>query len=183
MDYFVPETTTKLKGDDVAARFVAEVRKRSPGKQVIPVWTTECAEVDLPSDKHDGKPGTGFCGKVGCAHSACAEVFSAQWTALTTGQTTPVALFAVHSALMRTQPSYGGGPAWFTNAISYINQTLPEHKAKPVPESSLWVVTDGIEKSDETKARQVAESSGLAGIVVSRIRLDQSYEPRMLKAQ
>jgi|SRR6266542_2359412 len=56
IDYSVRPTATKLDGDDVAARFVAEVRKRAGDKAVIPVWTTECAEVDLPPDKHQEMP-------------------------------------------------------------------------------------------------------------------------------
>src|SRR5207247_492759 len=49
VDYHVHPTANKLEGDDVAARFVAEVRKRAGDKAVIPVWTTECEEVVLPA--------------------------------------------------------------------------------------------------------------------------------------
>src|SRR6185436_11508363 len=80
VDYHVRPTATKLAGENVAAKFIAEVRKRAGDKAVIPVWTTECEEVDLPADKHQGRPGTGLCGTVGCATGACGKEFSNQWS-------------------------------------------------------------------------------------------------------
>ncbi len=183
IDYFVTPTTVKLEGNDVAARFVAEVRKRTAGKAVIPVWTTECSDVDLPSDKNGGRPGTGFCGTVGCSHSACAEVFSAQWSALTSMNEGPTALLATHTALNRTQPEFGGGPGWLTNAIAYVNQTLPAHGGKPVRADQLWVVVEGMESANETRAREIAAKAGVGGLISARVRIDQTYEPRMIRTK
>ena len=184
LDHHVPSTATKLEGDDVPARFVAEVARRAPGKQIIPVWTTECSEADLPARHNNGKPGTGRCGGIACAHSACEEIFAAQWNALATNNPAgPIALLATHSALDRTNPKFGGGPGWVTNAVQQLHQTL---KARSIPAFSrerLWVVVEGLQKSEEETARKAAAESGVAGIIVSRIKIDQSYEPRIISTK
>lgn len=183
LDYQVSSTATKMEGYNVPARFVSEVRSRVGDKTVIPVWTTECSDVDLPPKHHGGQPGTGFCGNVSCAHSACAEVFSAQWSFLASPSTNPVALLATHTSLRRTQPEFGGGPAWFTNAITYINQTLPAHRAVPPAPETLWAVVDGRDPSNETTAREAARAAKISGFVSARIQIDQSYEPKMIKTE
>ena len=64
-DYGVPSTAAKLVGAGIAARFVAEVAKALKGKEVIPIWTTECEEEDLPIAKlPKGSWSTGYCGDV-----------------------------------------------------------------------------------------------------------------------
>ena len=181
VDYYVSTTATKLEGDDVAARFVAEVRKHAGGKSVIPVWTTECSEVDLPSSKNGGHPSTGFCGDVGCAHSACAQVFSAQWTALTATNSGLTAILGTHTSFGRVNPELGGGPTWVTNAVSYINTTLPSQGGKAIAPDRLWVVIDGVSREDEAKAREAADKIGVGGVIVAKIKIDQNYEPRMLR--
>src|SRR5213076_52227 len=153
-------TATKLEGDDVAARFVAEVRKHTANKTVIPVWTTECEEVDLPADKHQGRPGTGLCGTVGCATGACPGVFTRQWSALASGHDGLIGLLAVHTALQRTQQEFGGGPSWVTNAIAYLDKTLPANRGQGISARRLWVVVAGSQTADETIARELAAKAG-----------------------
>lgn len=131
IDYHVPSTAANLPGDDVAARFIAEVRKRAGDKAVIPIWTTECEETDLPANKHQGRPGTGLCGTVGCATGACPDVFTRQWSTLASGHDEPIGLLALHTALQRTQPQFGGGPGWVPNTVMYLNRTLPANGGKP----------------------------------------------------
>jgi hypothetical protein len=183
IDYFVRPTATKLNGDDVAARFLAEVRKRVGDKTVIPVWTTECAEVDLPPDKHQARPGTGLCGTVGCATGACPDVFTRQWTALASGYDGPIGLLALHTALQRTQKDFGGGPAWVTNALAYLDQTLPANGVKAIPSHRLWVVVEGFRPEEEATARELAAKAGVGAVIVARAKIDQSYEPRMVPAK
>src|SRR2546427_5711414 len=183
IDYNVRSTATKLDDDDVAARFVAEVRKRAGDKAVIPVWTTECAEVDLPPDKHQGRPGTGLCGTVGCATGACPEVFTRQWSALVSGHDGPIGLLALHTALQRTQKEFGGGPGWVANAIAYLDQTLPANGGRAISSDRLWVVVAGSQTPDETIARELAAKAGVGAVIVARAKIDQSYEPRMISAK
>lgn len=183
IDYFVRPTATKLEGDGVAARFTAEVRKRTGDKTVIPVWTTECAEVDLPPDKNHGRQGTGLCGTVGCATGACPEAFTRQWSALASVHDGPIGVLALHTALQRTQKDLGGGPGWVTNAISYLDRTLPANGGKAISSHRLWVVVEGARPDEETTARELAAKAGVGAVIVARARIDQSYEPRMLRAK
>ena len=183
IDYNVSPTATKFDGEDVAARFVADVRKRAGDKSVIPVWTTECDEVDLPADKHQGKPGTGLCGTVGCATGACPDVFTRQWSGLASGHDGPIGLLALHTALQRTQREFGGGPGWVTNAIAYLDKTLPANGGKAIASDRLWVVVAGSQTPDETIARERAAKAGVGAVIVARAKIDQSYEPRMISAK
>ncbi len=183
IDYRVRSTATKLEGDDVAARFVAEVRRRVGEKMVIPVWTTECAEIDLPANKNGGRPGTGLCGTVGCAVGACPDSFGRQWSALTASQDGPVGLLALSSALLRTQREFGGGPGWMTNALAYLEQTLPAHGGKAISRQRLWLVVEGFPAEEAAIARQVAARQGVAAAIVARAKIDQSYEPRILSTK
>ena len=176
IDYHVTPTATKLEGDFTASRFLGEVRKRAGKQMVIPVWTTECEDVDLPANKRQGKAGTGLCGTVPCATGGCPESFSNQWSALVSGHEGPIALLALHTALQRTQTQLGGGPQWVTNAIGYLNQTLPAYKAKIVAPEQLWVVV-------EESARDVAMKSGVGGVIVTRTKIEQGYEPRIISVK
>jgi hypothetical protein len=78
-------------------------------------------------------------------------------------------------------PDLGGGPTWVTNAVSYINTTLPSQGGKPISPNRLWVVIDGASKEDEANAREAADKIGVGGVIVAKIKIDQSYEPRMLR--
>lgn len=183
IDYRVGSTTTKLEGDDIAARFTAEVRKRAGNDAVIPVWTTECEEVDLPADKHQGRPGTGLCGTVGCATGTCPGVFTRQWSALTKGYEGPIGLLALHTALQRTQKEFGGGPGWLTNSIAYLNQTLPANGGKAISSQRLWVVVGGVSPAEEKTARELAVKANVGAVIVARAKIDQSYEPKIVRTK
>lgn len=183
IDYQVSSTATSLNDEIVAARFVAEVRKRAPRKEVIPVWTTECSEADLPPNKNGGRPGTGFCGTLACVNSACSEVFTRQWTALALGHDRPMGVLAVHNPLKRIQVEFGGGSGWVTNAMAYVNQTCLRSGAVATPVSRLWVVIEGAPTGNETFSRDLAAKAGVGGVIVARTRIDQSYEPRMISTK
>lgn len=175
-DYYVPSTATRLEGDFASSRFVGEVRKRAGNKTIIPVWTTECEEVDLPADKNKGRVGTGLCGTVGCATGACPKEFARQWSALLSGHDGPVGLLALHNALQRTRKEFGGGPQWVTNAVAYVDRTLPAHNVRSVARERLWLVV-------EETARPVAAQSDVGAVIVARAKIDQSYEPRIVSTK
>src|SRR5437870_6854071 len=59
-DYQVPATAKPREGHDAAAQFVAAVQKRAGEKMVVPIWTTECEEVDLPASKAPEGKTTGY---------------------------------------------------------------------------------------------------------------------------
>jgi hypothetical protein len=176
IDYHVPSTATVLA--EAAPKFVAEVEKLLPGKQVIPVWTTECEAEDMPAAKRPaGSWGTGLCGNVPC-FDYCRARFAEQWVALQTGRAGPTAVLALHRELQRDRPEYGGPAAWVGRAVDYCEK---QKGAATVPPNRLWVVVQGYDvPAEETvAARKAAGRAGAGAIVVARARLDQSYEPRI----
>jgi hypothetical protein len=179
-DYHVPATANTIEGHDAAAKFVAEVRKRAPGRTIIPVWTTECEEVDLPAPHRRGAPTTGLCGTVGCAVGLCPKEFTRQWSALASSSEGPLAVLALHGEFQRAQNELGGGFGWLTNALAYLERVPPAQGGKAVPRERLWLVVQGVEKLDEQAARDLARRSGVGGVVVARVKIDQSYEPRII---
>jgi len=102
VDYHFPSTATIEP--DAAPKFVAEVSTLIPGKEVIPVWTTECESEDLPAAKRPaGGWGTGLCGDVPC-FDYCRQRFAEQWAALQKDRTGPTGLLALHRELQRDRP-------------------------------------------------------------------------------
>lgn len=181
IDYGVLATTEKLSGDDVAAKFVADVGKLASGKEVIPVWTTECAQEDMALDKQLKRDWTtGYCGDVDC-FDYCLARFTEQWNALQTTHQGPTGVLLLHKEFRRTGQDYGPPASWVTHAVQYL-----EHKElKTVPPQKLWLIVQGDEVSteDEQAAGEAAAQIGPAMVVVARARIDQSFEPRVVRVK
>jgi hypothetical protein len=178
VDYHVPSTATPEP--DAAPKFVAEVSKLVPGKEVIPVWTTECEPEDLPAGKRPaGGWGTGLCGDVPC-FDFCRQRFAEQWAALQKDRTGPTALLALHREFRRDRPEYGGPAGWIGRAVDYCEK----HGGK-VSRDRLWLVVQGYDVSadEAAAARSAAERTGVATVVVAKTRIDQSYEPWIVKTK
>ena len=125
-DYGVPSTGTKLTETDVAARFVAQVRKAHRDKEIIPVWTTECEKEDLPLAKlPKGSWTTGYCGTVPCL-DYCRKRFGEQWTALQADRGGPTGLLLLHREFQRDRKEYGGPATWLTAAVAMVRKQGPE---------------------------------------------------------
>jgi hypothetical protein len=182
LDYKVRSTATPMQDDGVAARFLAEVHRRAEGRLVIPVWTTECEMSDLPANKHHGQVGTGRCGTVGCATGTCPLVFTRQWSALASTNGAPVGLLALYESLQRTQSQFGGGPTWPSNAVAYVQETVPANGGKAVARERLWLIVEGADPAAEKATRQAAHATGAGAVVVARVKIEQGFEPRLLRA-
>ncbi|HET6883483.1 MAG TPA: DUF3179 domain-containing (seleno)protein, partial [Pirellulales bacterium] len=184
IDYHVASTTAKLSGDDVASRFVADVRELAPGKQIIPVWLTECEDRDLPADRRPSGKTTGYCGGVGCSQATCPQVFTKQWNALVSEHDGPIALLALHKELDRDGSEYGGLGGWISQTLDYLDETLARHSGKKLPTSRLCLVVQGYDLPAESiaAARQAAMSTGVGVVFVALSRIDQSFEPRAVNA-
>ncbi|MBI4325395.1 MAG: hypothetical protein HY674_09040 [Chloroflexi bacterium] len=182
-DYQVPATATPLVGSDIAARFVTAVRQRTGAKAIIPVWTTECEDVDLPADKRADGKSTGYCGAVACHHGLCPIEFAKQWEALDKSHQGPIALLALHREFERARPEYGGGAGWVKAAVEYLGKIPVQEGNISLAKDRLWLVVQGYDcSSDEEKAaRQAAVKAGAGVVVVARTRIDQSYEPRLVR--
>jgi hypothetical protein len=180
-DYGVPSTTPKLAGADIAARFVAEIGKLVKDKEVIPVWTTECEEEDLPLDKQRKKSWTtGYCGSVPCLET-CRKRFNEQWTALHADRRGPTGLLLLHKEFGRDRKEYAGPANWMKSNVAYVEK----QGVKPVARRRLWLVVQGYatDADEEATVRREAVKMGAAAVLVARTPLDQSYEPRIVKVK
>jgi hypothetical protein len=179
IDYGVPSTTDKFVGTDAAAMFIAEVRRLAADKEVIPVWTTECEEHDLASDKQPhGGWSTGYCGGIECFNHQCPIKFTEQWQALHATHRGPTGILLLHKEFQRDRKEYGAPASWTINAIEQIDDKAPT----ALPRKKLWLVVQGYEvKADEeSAARQAALRLEPAAVLVARTRIDQSFEPRII---
>ena len=182
IDYNVPSTATKLTGADVAAKFVAEVRKTAKGREVIPIWTTECEHEDLAADRQRPKGGwsTRLCGSVPCFTGACTKKFAEQWSALHADHFAPTGLLLLHKEFQRDLKEYGEVAGWTKQALKYLEQ-----HAKPFTKKRLWLVVQGygVSAEEEAVVRRVAAQMEVGAVLVARTRIDQSYEPRIVKVK
>src|SRR5262249_35111921 len=154
--------------------------KAAKGKEVIPVWVTECAQEDLAPEKQRPRGGwsTGLCGGVNC-FDTCRKKFAEQWSALHAAHRGPTGVLLLHRELQRDRQEYGGRGGWITQAMKYLD----EHTAKPLPRQRLWLVVQGydVPPEEEAAARRAAAQLQPGVVLVARRRIDQSYEPRMVK--
>lgn len=184
IDYGVPATATRLAGDDLAARFVAEVRKLAGAIEVIPVWMTECEDQDLPASLSPNGKTTGYCGSVPCSRGTCPQAFTAQWSALVAGQDGPIGILAAHKELDRLGGDQGQSAAWIQAAVDYLDTVPPEHFGEAVAHKRLWLVVQGYDLApgEQADVRRAARETGAGAVIVALARLDQSYEPRIIRA-
>ena len=180
VDYGVPSGSAKRAGPGSAAQFVIEIGKAAKGKEVIPVWVAECAHEDLETKKQrpPGDWSTGLCGTVNC-FDTCRKKFAEQWSSLHAAHRGPTALLLLHHEFQRDHKEYGGPGGWITQAMKYLN----EQTAKPFPRERLWLVVQGydVPAAEEAAARRAAAQLQPSVILVARSRIDQSYEPRLVK--
>lgn len=183
-DYHVPSTATKLEGDDIAARFIADVRKLAPGKMVVPVWTTECEDIDLPPKLAPGGKSTGLSGDVPCANATCPKVFTKQLTAVLTGHDGPVGILALQQELER-DAAHGHPGIFAPRAIHYVDTVPPKNGGSRITHERLWLVIEGHGLSPEEQAtsRHAHRKMGIGGVFQSLVPVEQSFEPRLINVK
>ena len=180
IDYHATPTGTKIEGDDAAAKFVSAVRRQAKGKAVIPVWTTECEDEDMPAKKTTNTFTTGYCGTVTCAHGLCPKDFTRQWSALAASGSDPIALLALHREFNRARKEYGESPAWIARSVAYLDNVLPRFGGTAYRHQKLWLVVQGATPEEEMGARRAAAQTGASTVIVARAKIDQSFEPRII---
>ena len=181
IDYGVPAAAEKIAGHDVAAKFLSEVSQLASDKSVIPVWTTECEQEDMAVEKQpDHAWTTGYCGSVDC-HEYCRDRFAEQWFALQAGYHGPIAVLSLHKEFQRIRSEYGPPASWTKHPVSYIDQK----ELKSISRRKLWLVIQGFDvtRKEEQAARATAAGTGVGAVLVARTRVDQSYEPRVMKSK
>jgi hypothetical protein len=169
LDYGSPPTTAKTPGDDAAARVVAELVVRHPGKAVVPVWVTECELADLPgADK-----GTGLCGGVRCAAADCWPRYARAWNPLLKATDGPIAV-AVWAETFRRDPAH-----WFETGLTLF-QKAPRGSDPLAPARTIAVVQawDKPEATVDLLLSRVKREA--TGWVLALDLIDQSWEPRLV---
>ncbi|HYV33137.1 MAG TPA: hypothetical protein VEO53_18765, partial [Candidatus Binatia bacterium] len=130
----------------------------------------------------DGKT-TGLCGTVGCALGLCPKEFTRQWSALLSAHTGPIGLLGLPGEFDRQRVEPSEGPGWLKNTLGYLDQVPPKNNGKTLPHDRLWLVVQGYDTRYEAAAKRLAAEQGMAAIVVARTRIDQSFEPRIIKVE
>ena len=142
------------------------------------MWTTECDREDMALEKqpkHDWT--TGYCGGVDC-YNYCLARFGEQWLALHKEHHGPTAVLLLQKEFLRDRKEYGSPAGWITHAVKYLDQ----ENLKSVPRERLWLVVqgDGVTAEEEKAARAAAMKTGAGAVLVTRIPIEQSYEPRVI---
>jgi len=167
LDYGARPTTAQTPGDDAAARLVAELVARHPGKAIVPVWVTECEPVDLP----DAKGGTGLCGGVPCAQGDCWPRYVRQWNPLLKATDGPIAL-GLWPETFRRDPA-----RWIETDLALFQKPpkggTPLDPAKTIAIVQAWNLP-------EAGAIAVADRVKPSGWVLALDPIDQSWEPRVV---
>ncbi|MBI2825392.1 MAG: DUF3179 domain-containing protein [Planctomycetia bacterium] len=171
IDYHVPRTAEQVTGPDVAARFVKAVEELAAGREVIPVWVTECEDGDLPAAQAPGGRTTGYCGTVRCAQTTCPKAFTEQWSALVTSHRGPIGVLALAREFGRQ------GDAWASDALRYLDDVPSRHGGAKIAHDRLWLVVD-----EADGAAGAAWPNDVACLLVAKARVDQSYAPRIVKS-
>ena len=153
----------------------------APNKDIIPVWTTECEHEDMALEKQPNHTWTtGYCGSVDC-HEYCRDRFAKQWSALQEKRPGTTAILSLHKEFQRDRTEYGPPANWIKYPVSYLDQK----EIKSVPHQQLWLVIQGFDvtRKEEQAAREAATATGVGAVLVARTRIDQSYEPRIMKSK
>ena len=164
-------TATRLP-KDAAAKFVAEIKKLLPGAEIIPVWATECEEHDKGE----------LCAGIGCFNGDCWREWTAQLMPVAAEVETVAALLP-YRAFQRDLPRYGPMASWIKQAIQSFSTMPARYKAAGVPAQRLVAILQGWDVTPEQLAAQIAqaEAAGAAGYVVSRMKIIQDWEPRIVR--
>ncbi|MBI4664071.1 MAG: hypothetical protein HY735_35190 [Verrucomicrobia bacterium] len=169
-----PITTAHRLPNDAAANFILAVRKVAPGMQVIPVWTTECAEHDRPKGA--------ACDGVACFTGRCWREYNAQLMPVAEvceriGVLLPFRDFDV--GLSRTGPD----AEWQRYALNSFTEILPQREGRAIPQSRLIAVLQAWDVNLEQRRMQIrhAEAAGAAGYVMALTKIDQNWEPRLME--
>lgn len=182
LDYDVPETASKSGADDAAVRFIGKARELAPGKQVVPIWMTECEMHDLPAAQAPAGISTGLCGSVPCATGTCPRAFAKQLKTLLDGHEGPLGLLTAQEACERDAKFYGGPAGWISASVDYLDEIPLSPTLRGVPHAQLWLVVQGSlqNRNTEAAARATAHELQPGAIIVARVPLDQSYQPRVI---
>ena len=124
-----------------------------------------------------------LCAGVGCYKGTCWKVSSRQLTPLAT-QNENLGALLLYKEFRQDGPHYKGQAGWIGHALKhgFIEQQAKNAGAQ-VSTSRIFAVLQGWGVSDEEVQAQIDQActAGAAGYVVALARIDQSWQPRMVK--
>ena len=172
-DYGPVRTATRL-GDDAAAQFSAAVQKLVPSAEIVPVWTTECEE-------HDGAK-EGRCAGVACFPGACWREYTKQLMPVAR-ESRRLAALVPYKAFDRDLPQYGPTAGWVKSAIQSFAEMPPLRNGQAISASRILAILQGWDVTEDEINKQIQQSSeaGSGGYVISRMRIDQEWRPKLVK--
>jgi hypothetical protein len=92
---------------------------------------------------------------------------------------------ALHRELERTSELFGASGAWAGQVVEYLNTVPPRHDAPAPDRDRLWIVVQGygVPETETKTAIAAAVNRQPAALLVAESRIDQSYEPRIVKVK
>ncbi len=172
-DYGPIKTATTL-GDDAPGKFVAAVKEIAPDSTIVPVWTTECEEHDTAKSGH--------CAGVACFQGICWKAYTRQLAALTK-ESPEIAALLPFRAFERDLPIYKEPAGWIRVAIESFARMPPRHQGKPIAAERIVGVLQGWDVKPAEIAAQMerCREAGAAGYIVSLIKIEQSWQPKIVQ--
>ena len=157
---------------NAAADFVQAVKELAPASEVIPVWLTECEEHDRPR----------VCGNVGCYLGYCWRYYEQQLDLLVP-RIERLGVLAPFRALDRDLPVYGEEAGWVKWALDSYGALPPKKEREVIEAERLLAVLQGWDVTEEEVEAQIQRSkeAGAGGYVLSLMRIDQSWKPRVVR--
>jgi arylsulfatase len=172
-DYGPIRTNTRLPAD-AAARFVAEVRKRVPASEVVPVWTTECEQGEKDAD----------CAGVACFQGACWRDYTAQLMPVAAESATLAAL-CLPRTFGRDRDRHPAGGGWIRHALESFAEMPPKRGGTAVPARRVLAVLQGWDLPADEQAQHLrhADAAGAGGTVLALTPIEQRWEPRIVRVR
>ena len=169
-----PIQTAQRLPSDAAARFATAVAALAPKSRVIPVWTTECEEMDKDV----------FCAGVGCFAGLCWKEYTVQLMPVASRFNT-LGVLLLFRSFGRDLPRYGSTGGWVKHALNSFVEMPPMWQGTAVPIRTLIPVLQGWGVTPAEQQAQIRQSleAGAGRYVMAVTKIDQGWEPRIVKVQ
>ena len=94
----------------------------------------------------------------------------------------PLGLLTTQQSCGRDAEFYGGPTGWISASVAYLDGISLAPIRQGVPHEQLWLVVQGTPKNREAEAAARAAALKLqpGAVILARVLLDQSYEPRVI---
>ena len=171
--YGLIQTAQRLP-PDAAARFASAVAALAPKSRIIPVWTTECEEMDKEV----------FCAGVGCFAGLCWKEYTAQLMPVAS-RFNALGVLLLYRSFGRDLPRYGSSGGWVKHALNSFVEMPPKCQGTAVAIKNLVPILQGWDVTLGEQQAQIRQSqqAGTGSYVMAVSKIDQGWEPRIVKIQ